>query len=325
LNATPPAPTEPPFFAVSVTRKTAVAKDIFEFELRHPQGLALPEFTPGSHLTVQMPGGARRNYSLCGDPAHTDAYLIAVKRDAQGRGGSLSLCDSVNRGDTLQVSPPRNNFGLEPRATQFLFIAGGIGITPILSMMRHLKSQQNSNFKLIYCTRDADSTAFMPELTGPEFAPHVRVHHDHGDVNNAFDFWPVFETPGDVHVYCCGPRGLMDSVADMSGHWPSGSIHFESFGVEASVHAANVAFTVRLDKAGISLPVAAEQTILQALHACGHPVPSSCESGTCGSCRTALLAGEAEHRDMVLGDEEKATQIMVCVSRAKSAELVLDL
>jgi phthalate 4,5-dioxygenase reductase component len=325
LNATLPATTEPPFFEVTVTRKTAVAKDIFEFELRHPQGLPLPAFTPGSHVTVQVPGGARRNYSLCGDSATADAYQIAVKRDAQGRGGSLSMCDSVNQSDMLQISTPRNNFALHPRATRFLFIAGGIGITPILSMMRHLKNQKNDNFTLIYCTRDADSTAFLAELASPEFAAHVQMHHDHGDTNNAFDFWPVFESPGDAHVYCCGPRGLMDAVADMSGHWPSGSIHFESFGVDASTNVANTAFTVRLNKAGISIPVSAEQTILEALRACGRNVPSSCESGTCGSCRTALLAGEAEHRDMVLTDEEKASQIMVCVSRAKSAELVLDL
>ena len=192
-------------------------------------------------------------------------------------------------------------------------------------MMRHLKSQQKSNFQLIYCTRDADATAFTAELTSPDFAGQVQMHHDHGDINSAFDFWPVFEAPGDAHVYCCGPRGLMDAVADMSGHWPSGSIHFESFGVDASVYAANTAFTVHLRKAGVNVPVTADQSILEALRACGHTVPSSCESGTCGSCRTTLLAGEAEHRDMVLSEDEKATQIMVCVSRAKSAELVLDL
>ncbi len=328
MNANAPAlPSlvEAPFSGLKVVRKTAVAKDIFEFELRHPQGLPLPPFTAGAHLTVQVPGGARRNYSLCGDPGITDVYRIAVKRDAQGRGGSISMCDQVQQGGLLQVSEPRNNFGLHPRATNFLFIAGGIGITPILSMMRHLNSRQKGNFKLIYCTRDAVSTAFLPELTGPDFGRQVQLHHDHGDISKAFDFWPVFETPGDAHVYCCGSRGLMDAVADMSGHWPSGAVHFESFGVDASAYAANTAFTVRLKKAGVSVPVTAEQTILEALRACGHHVPSSCESGTCGSCRTTLLSGEAEHRDMVLTDDDKATQIMVCVSRAKSPELVLDL
>ena len=316
---------EPPFFEVRVARKTAVAKDTWWFELRHPQGLPLPPFTAGSHLTVQAPGGARRNYSLCGDPAVPDGYQIAVKRDALGRGGSLAMADQVQQGDLLAISAPRNNFELHPRATSFLFIAGGIGITPILSMMRHLKTCGRGEFKLIYCTRDADHTAFLQELSGPEFAGQVQLHHDHGDINNALDFWPVFETPGSAHVYCCGPRGLMDAVADMSGHWPMGAIHFESFGVDASAYAANTAFSVRLHRTGVTLPVAADQSILEALRAGGHHVPSSCESGTCGSCRTGLLAGDAEHRDMVLSDDDKATQIMVCVSRAKSGQLVLDL
>jgi phthalate 4,5-dioxygenase reductase subunit len=323
------AGTEADFLKLQVAQKQALAGGIYLFELRHPDGSALPAFTPGAHLTVEVPSGARRNYSLCSNPADKDFYQIAVKRDAGGRGGSISMADDLQAGDMLAVSVPRNNFELHPRATRFLFVAGGIGITPVLSMMRHLKSQGNDNFKLIYCTRDADSTAFLDELSGPEFAPHVQIHHDNGDINQAFDFWPVFESPTNAHVYCCGPRGLMDAVADMSGHWSPSAIHFESFGVDASTYAANTAFTVRLQKNGEVIAVGAEQSILEALRACGHHVTSSCESGTCGSCRTGLLGGEAEHRDMVLSEDEKASNIMVCVSRAKSpepsAELVLDL
>ena len=321
----PNAVAEPDFIDLQVVRKETLAGDIYLFELRHTDNSALPPFTPGAHLTVQVPNGDKRNYSLCSNPADTEFYQIAVKRDALGRGGSMSMADEVHAGDLLLVSAPRNNFELHPRATEFLFVAGGIGITPILAMMRHLKSQGNANFKLIYCTRDAASTAFLDELAGPEFASHVQLHHDHGDINNAFDFWPRFETPSKAHVYCCGPRGLMDAVADMSGHWPSGSVHFESFGVDASAYAANTAFTVRLNRSGLTVPVSAEQSILQALRACGQVVTSSCESGTCGSCRTGLLDGQAEHRDMVLSDDEKASNIMVCVSRATSSELLLDL
>jgi phthalate 4,5-dioxygenase reductase component len=328
VNTTPAAAapaTEPPFFDLRVARKALIAQDIHWFELRHPHGDALPPFGAGSHITVVVPGGARRNYSLCGDPADSYCYQIAVKRDARGRGGSVAMADRVNALDLLSVSAPRNNFALHPRANEFLFIAGGIGITPILSMLRHLVAQGNARFRLIYCTRDTASTAFLTELSGPEFASRVQLHHDHGDIGNAFDFWPLLETPGQAQVYCCGPRGLMDAVADMSGHWPSGSVHFESFGVDASAHAANTAFTVRLQRSGVTLPVAADRSILEVLRAHGHPVPSSCESGTCGSCRTGLLGGQAEHRDMVLAEEERATRIMVCVSRAKSGELVLDL
>jgi phthalate 4,5-dioxygenase reductase subunit len=153
----------------------------------------------------------------------------------------------------------------------------------------------------------------------------VLLHHDQGDASQAYDFWPLLESPTAAHVYCCGPKGLMESVADMSGHWPSGSVHFESFGVDARAFAENTAFTVRLEKSAQTVAVGKEQTILEALRASGHTVRSSCESGTCGTCKTGLIAGEVDHRDMVLTDEEKTNHIMVCVSRAKSAELVLDL
>ena len=208
---------------------------------------------------------------------------------------------------------------------EFVFVAGDSGITQILAMMRNLKSQGHQQFKLIYCTHDAASTAFFEELTGPEFAPHVTLHHDHGDSNNAFDFWPEFETPTKAQVYCYGSRELMDAVADMTGHWPSGAIHLESSASAAVAYDANTAFTVRLNKSGLTVPVSADQSILQALRANGQQVSSSCESGNCGSCRTGLLAGIAEHRDSVLSEDEKASNIMVCVSRAKSIELVLDL
>ncbi|MES2412274.1 MAG: PDR/VanB family oxidoreductase [Pseudomonadota bacterium] len=316
--------TEPDFFTVKVAQKKEIAQGIYLFDLHRPDGAALPAFTAGSHLTVEVPNGARRNYSLCSNPAETGCYQIAVKRDAGGRGGSVSMADDVKEGDLLSISEPRNNFELHPRATRFLFVAGGIGITPILSMMRHLKTQGNDQFKLIYCTRDPESTAFIDELQG-EFSGQVQVHHDHGNIDDALDFWPVFETPTNAHVYCCGPRGLMDAVADMSGHWSPSAVHFESFGVDASVYAANTPFKVRLQKSGTTVAVAADQSILEALRGAGLRVPSSCESGTCGSCKTTLLAGEVEHRDMVLSDEEKESHIMVCVSRAKSAELVLDL
>ena len=312
-------------FETQVASKRAVARDTIHFELVALADAVLPTFTPGAHLTVVTPKGVRRNYSLCSDPANSTHYEIAVKRDGNGRGGSISMADDVQPGSRLIISAPRNNFELSARAKSSLFIAGGIGITPILSMMRHLKKRASDHaFKLYYCTRDAERTAFADALQA-EFPGLVTLHHDHGDSNNAFDFWPLLEKPTGAHIYCCGPKGLMDSVADMSGHWPSGSIHFESFGVDAKVFAENTAFNVRLQRSGKTIAVTKEQTLLEALRANGCAVRSSCESGTCGSCKTGLIAGEAEHRDMVLSDEQRADHIMVCVSRAKSAELVLDL
>jgi phthalate 4,5-dioxygenase reductase subunit len=212
---------------------------------------------------------------------------------------------------------------------EYVFVASQEGIAPIVDMMRSLKSQGHPQFKLIYCTPDAASTPFLDELTGAEFSPHVTLHHDHGNPDNAFDFWPLFETPTQAQVYCYGSKDLMEAVTDMTGHWPAGAVHFENTGTGIASHAANSAFTVRLNKSGQVIPVSAEQSILQALRAAGLQVTSSCESGTCGSCRTGLLGGLVEHRDMVLSDDERARNIMVCVSRALpgsvSPELVLDL
>ena len=208
---------------------------------------------------------------------------------------------------------------------EYVFVADEQGVTSILAMMRRLKAQGSHQLKLIYCTRDAQTTPYLVELTGAEFGSHVTLHHDDGDSNKAFDFWPLFETPTKAQVVCYGAQSLMDAVADMTGHWPTGAIHFENSALDATAYAANTAFTVRLHQSGLIIPVSAEQSILQALRASGQQVTSSCESGTCGSCRTGLLKGQAEHRDMVLSDAEKTSNIMVCVSRALSPELVLDL
>jgi len=313
------------FTPLRVTRKQSLATDITLFELAHPEGQALPEFTAGAHITVQTPSGVRRSYSLCGEPQHTDAWQIAVKRDAKGRGGSQSMVDDVQEGSLLPTLAWTNLFELNDAAPAYIFVAGGIGITPIMAMMRHLQSQGRSDFKLYYCTRDAASTAFADELNTPEFAGLVTLHHDQGDPAQALDLWPIFERATRAHVYCCGPQGLMDSVRDMTGHWPSEHIHFESFGASKTGWSDNQAFDVVLQKSGMRMTVPSHQSILEALREKGHLVPSSCESGTCGSCRSTLVSGEVEHRDMVLRPDEQARHIMVCVSRAKSTELVLDL
>lgn len=313
------------FTPLRVAGKQLLAKDITLFELADPQGQALPPFTPGAHITVQTPSGMRRSYSLCGSPEQHTTWQIAVKRDAKGRGGSQSMVDEVQAGDLLPTLPWANLFELNEAAPAYIFVAGGIGITPILSMIRHLRSQGRSDFKLYYCTQNAEGTAFLDELNSPELAGHVTLHHDHGDPAQALDLWPIFERPTSAHVYCCGPQGLMDSVRDMTGHWPTERIHFESFGAAQTGFAENQAFDVVLQKSGTRVSVPAHQSILEALRGCGHLISSSCESGSCGCCRTTLISGEVEHRDMVLRPDERASHIMVCVSRAASSELVLDL
>jgi phthalate 4,5-dioxygenase reductase component len=244
-------------------------------------------------------------------------------REPGGRGGSVSMVDEVKEGDEVLVTAPRNDFPLMPSPAGYTFIAGGIGITPILSMMRHLKSSAGPKFKLYYCTRSKEKTAFYQHLSAPAFRGQVVMHHDGGDLDKALDLWPVLENPRG-HVYCCGPRGLMDSVRDMTGHWNASAVHFEAFS-DAEAHKPNDRpFRVKLARSGAIVEVPAEKTILETIRAAGHEAPSSCESGTCGTCKTKLLGGEADHRDLVLTDTERNDHIMICVSRAKSDEITID-
>ena len=312
-----------PMSPLTVTRAEWAAEDIRLFELRDPAGGDLPEFTPGAHLSIATPGGIVRKYSLCNDPAERDRYVIAVKREANGRGGSLAMTDRLNAGDTLFVSAPRNDFPLVPSPAGYTLIAGGIGITPLLSMARHLKAT-GGRFRLYYLTRSPETTAFRAELTSPQFRGIATIHHDGGEPANAFDLWPALEKPRG-HVYCCGPRGLMDAVRDMTGHWSSAAVHFEAFQDAAVAQPDDRAFAVEIKATGQRIDVPVGTSILDALRAAGHTVPSSCESGTCGSCKTRLVSGDVDHRDLVLADYEKGANIMVCVSRARSGDIVIDL
>lgn len=319
------ADAETPMTPLVVARAERIAADIHLFELRRGDGAELPEFTAGAHVQVAVPGGLVRKYSLCNDPAERDHYCIAVKREAAGRGGSAALVDGVKAGDTLPVSVPRNDFPLVPSPAGYTLIAGGIGITPIMAMVRHLKAT-GGRFKLYYLTRSKEATAFRDELSTGAFRGLVTMHHDGGDAAKALDLWPVLEKPRG-HVYCCGPRPLMLTVRDMTGHWSSAAVHFEAF-QEAERSAANDrAFKVHVNggprPGAVDVPVGT--TILQALRQAGHAVPSSCESGTCGSCKTRLVSGDVDHRDLVLAEDEKARHIMVCVSRARSGDLEIEL
>ncbi len=272
-----------------------------------------------------MPNGETRKYSLCNSCEDRDRYVITVKRENGGRGGSISLIEQTQEGDQLAVTPPRNDFELKPGPASYIFIAGGIGITPIRSMIKHVMATSAKPFKLYYFTRSPEMTAFREEFSGPEFRGKVVIHHDNGDPEKAYDLWPVLEEPKGAHVYCCGPRPLMEAVRDMTGHWSSSAIHFEDFGASRARPEDNTLFTVRLAKSGESFDIPVDKTILEVLREAGKVLPSSCESGTCGTCKTKLLSGEADHRDLALSEHERARHIMICVSRAKSRELVLDL
>lgn len=321
---------EPLPLSLVVAARAQVASGIVEFELRPAGGGALPAFEPGSHLTVETPSGARRKYSIVNPPGDRGRYCIAVKREAGGRGGSRSMHDDLPSGATLMAAAPENAFALAAGARRHVFIAGGIGVTPILSMVRSLVAADAAGeatppFKLYYLTRDAAVTAYREEIAA--LGERAVIHHDGGNPAEGLDLWPVLEKPvAGTHVYCCGPRPLMDAVRDMAGHWSSAAIHFESFGVgDLSLFEPDQAFEVLLSSSQVRIAVAPGQTILEALGTHGAQVRRSCEAGSCGSCRTTYLAGDVEHRDLVLAEDEKATQLMLCVSRARGGELVLDL
>jgi phthalate 4,5-dioxygenase reductase subunit len=316
---TPGAP-EPDLTPRRVTRAERIAEDIHRFELRDPADADLPEFSAGAHVTLRAPNGMLRKYSLCNDPAERDRYVIAVKREPNSRGGSESLIRDVGVGSELAVSAPTNNFALGTSSAARLFVAGGIGITPIMAMIRQLAAT-GGRFRLYYCTRSPEATAFRDALA--EFGSQVVIHHDGGDLARALDLWPILEKPQGRQLYCCGPRGLMQAVRDMTGHWSPAAVHFESFS-DAAPKPDDKPFTVRLARSGQTIEVPVGTTILAALRAHGLDVPSSCESGTCGTCRTKLLAGAADHRDLVLAEDERARNIMLCVSRAWCDELVID-
>jgi phthalate 4,5-dioxygenase reductase subunit len=315
----------PPLTPLVVARAAPLAQGVVAFELRDRDGGELAPFTPGAHVCVRTPAGLLRKYSLTNDCGERDRYVIAVKREPAGRGGSASLVDGCAAGSLLPCSAPHNDFPLADKARAFLFVAGGIGITPIMAMVRHLAARDARRFTLYYLTRSASETAFLDELGAPALSPRVVVHHDGGDPARAFDLWPLFERPRPMHVYACGPRAMLQAIRDMTGHWSMSAIHIESFADAGTLAVpGDHPFRVRLARSGDTIDVAADQSILEALRAHGLDVPSSCESGTCGTCRTRLFDGAADHRDLVLSDAERADNIMVCVSRARSPELVID-
>lgn len=309
-----------------VAAKELIAQDIHLFKLVAPPGSSLPPFTAGAHIVVRTPAGLWRQYSLCNAPHDTDRYLIAVKREELGQGGSRSMVDAVQVGQELKASTPINHFELQP-AARTLLVAGGIGITPILAMAYELVRCVRE-FQLLYCARSAAATAFHDLLrTDAALAPHTTIHHDHGDRAQAFDFESLLalQSPG-THVYCCGPSALMQVVRDLTRNWPAGCVHFEEFSPakEQDVRDGDAAFVVKLARRGAEVRVPPGMSILQVLREEGFLVSSSCESGTCSACRTTVLRGVPDHRCYVM-DEDDESEIMLCVSRARTPELVLDL
>jgi len=324
----PPDEWEGLVLALRVARIAAATPRIKSVELVSAAGGPLPAFTAGAHIDLALGNGETRSYSLLNPPTETGRYAIAVLRETDSRGGSTFVHDQLREGDVLESSGPTNNFPLNEAGERHILIAGGIGITPLMSMSRRLAAR-GAEFTLHYCARSRVEAAFIDELEAA-LGSRLAAHFDGGDVARGLDVAALLkERPAAGHVYVCGPPGLIRAVREAAAHWPKGTVHYELFrGSEADVapRSGDQAFDVVLTRAGRTLHVPADKSILQALAEAGIKVKTLCREGVCGTCRVGLVAGRADHRDEVLTDEERERNIQVCVSRALPGEmLVLDL
>ena len=314
--------------ALQVARIEAATPRIKAVELISRVGEALPAFTAGAHIDVELGNGETRSYSLLNDPAETHRYLVAVLREIDSRGGSTYVHDRLRVGDILASSEPANNFPLNEAGERHILIAGGIGITPLLAMSRRLAAR-GLDFTLHYCARSRAEAAFIDEIE-TALGPRLVSHFDGGDIARGLDVAALLkERPAAAHVYVCGPPGLIRAVREAAPHWPKGSVHYELFrGSEADIapRSSDQAFEIVLKRAGKTLTVPADKSILETLAGAGIKIKTLCKEGVCGTCRVGLLEGRADHRDEVLTDDERERNIQVCVSRALPGEtLVLDL
>lgn len=311
-----------------VARITRQTPDILAFELAHPWDRALPSYEAGAHVEVLMPGGFARPYSLaCAPQRSAGRYLIGVKREAASAGGSASMHERVQEGDLLCVSAPRNTFALHPGARHHLLLAGGIGLTPMLAMAQALLESAEP-FTLCVFARSAEHLPFAEALRDPRLAPHVRIHLDDGTPAQKIDLAPLLarHAPG-AQLYMCGPGGFMQAARTAAASWPEDSIHAEFFAAPAGDDAAvaGKAFTLELTRSGIRVPVASDQSAVQALHDMGIIIPVSCEQGLCGTCVVDAEGAQAEHRDHCLTTAERRHRVALCCSRASGETLTVHL
>lgn len=314
---------------LTVADRVDVADGVARFELREVDGTDLPAWLPGAHIEVGLGGGLTRQYSLCGDPRDRSTWRIAVLREPGGRGGSLALHDGVVPGDTLVASEPRNHFALEP-AGRYLFIAGGIGITPIVPMLARAEAV-GAEWTLVYGGRSRSSMAFHEELVvlyGDRVL--VRPQDEFGLLDLDQHLADAGEGEGEglgALVYCCGPAALLDAVALRCASSP-GRLRLERFQPEEQQPSvASAPFTVGLAISRLELEVPPDRSILEVAEEAGAPVLYSCQEGVCGSCETRVLEGVPDHRDSVLSDADRdaGETMMICVSRATSERIVLEL
>ncbi|KOG29220.1 PDR/VanB family oxidoreductase [Streptomyces resistomycificus] len=302
-----------------VDRLESAADGVLAVTLRHPLGERLPAWEPGAHIDVVLGPELERQYSLCGDPADPDAWRIAVLREPDGRGGSAHVHEQLGQGDKVRVRGPRNHFALRP-APRYRFVAGGIGITPILPMLAAAEAA-GAEWTLLYGGRSRGSMAFTGELE--RYGDRVTVAPQ--DETGLLDLGSVLDdVPEGTLVYCCGPGALLDAVEQRA---PAGVLHVERFQPKEQETGENTEFEVVLAQSGRTLVCPPDVSVLDTVRAAGVEVLFSCTEGTCGTCETDVVEGTPDHRDSVLSDEEREAgeTMLICVSRCRGKRLVLDL
>lgn len=308
---------------LAVTERRELGDGVARFVFRHPKKPTLPRWSPGAHVDVRLPDGKVRQYSLIGDPDDLSHYAIAVKREDAGRGGSSHIHANLHEGDEVHVSAPRNNFPLHDGPA--VFIAGGIGVTPILSMAREA-ARRGDEIAVHLCVR-SDRSPF-PSLFEESFADRLNVYRSRGEGAQRLDVTTLVRgLPADTQIYCCGPERLTDAVAEaaqaVEGR-DDESVHFEVFTATLDENFNPEPFDVTVKSTGKTHRVPANRSALDVLREAGHTLPSSCELGVCGSCECGFVDGTVIHRDKVLRPGARQTRMMLCVSRARVA-VTLDL
>ncbi|WNV10839.1 PDR/VanB family oxidoreductase [Tardiphaga sp. 709] len=316
--------------AVPITRVRTIVdkiedggKGIKLFSLVDPDHWELPSFRPGAHIDLHLPRGLVRTYSLCNDPADDKRYVVAVKREAEGRGGSIVLHDEVKVGDTIGVTLPRGGLDLSADVTRFTFIGGGIGVTPFLSAATWLKRMGRSKFTLHMIARGEPPLA---DLLAPlRKSGHVVIHDTSSGQRP--DIAALVGRPlSDVALACCGPDGMIDDFEQASRDWPADRVHIERFvPPPLPIDPDAKPYVLALAKSKREITVTAGQTMLSALTNIGIDVPASCCGGICGSCKVDWLEGQPVHRDRVLSPAERERSLLVCVAGSAGDRLVLDL
>jgi ferredoxin-NADP reductase len=306
-----------------VVAKEVVADGVVTLVLARPDGGRLPDWAPGAHIDVTLASGATRQYSLCGDRWDAHTYRVGVLREPAGRGGSAFVHDELGVGDVVAFGGPRNNFAMVP-SPRYLFVAGGIGITPLVPMV-HQADLVGADWALLYGGRSRSSMAFLDDLA--RYGDRVRVHPQDEEGLLPIDAW-LGEPRTDTVVYCCGPAPLLDAVGRVTAPWPAHRVRTERFvAAELEAPVRDAAFEVELVRTGTTVTVPPQGSVLDAARQVGATTLSSCEQGTCGTCETTVLAGVPDHRDSILADHERAAGdcMFPCVSRSCSDRLVLDL